>query len=70
MATVMTPGMDSGSTIRQKKPSRPQPSIDAASWISSGIARRNGTRMMIVIGRRERDLGRITPGSVFISPRS
>lgn len=64
----MTPGTASGSTIRQKNPRRLQPSIDAASWISSGMARRNGTRMMIVVGSANAICGRMMPGRVFMSP--
>ena len=66
----MTPGSDSGSTIRKKKPSLPAPSIDAASSISSGIARRNGTRMMIVTGSPKPICGRITPPRLLMSPKS
>ena len=65
----MTPGIDSGMTIRQKKPSRLHPSMSAASWISAGMARRNGTRMMIVTGSANAICGRITPPSEFIRPR-
>ena len=38
IATVISAGRDSGSRIRQKKPSRVQPSIAAASSSSAGIA--------------------------------
>ena len=55
--------------MRQKKPRRLHPSMNAASWISSGMARRNGTRMMIVIGRAKAICGRMTPASEFVSPR-
>ena len=41
---------DSGSRIRQKKPSRVQPSITAASSSSTGIVRMNGRRMTMVTG--------------------
>src|SRR5690625_3441160 len=41
---VMTPGIDSGTTIRKKNPRRLAPSIEAASSNSLGIARRNGTK--------------------------
>src|SRR5690606_33129161 len=70
MPTVMTPGSDSGTTIRKKKPRRPDPSMAAASSISFGMARRNGTRMMIVVGRANAICGSTMPPIVFISPRS
>ena len=65
---MITPGSESGRTIRQKKPSRLQPSIAAASWSSFGMARRNGTRMITVIGSPNAICGRITPPISFISP--
>ena len=69
MPTVTTPGSDSGTTIRKKKPSRLAPSIDAASSSSLGIARRNGTRMMIVVGSANAICGRMMPARLFIRPR-
>jgi hypothetical protein len=42
----------------------------AASSISFGIACRNGTRMMIVVGSPNAICGRMTPGRVFTRPRS
>ena len=69
MPTVMTPGIASGTTILQKNPRREHPSIEAASSISSGMARRNGTRMMIVAGRANAIWGRMMPVREFIRPR-
>jgi hypothetical protein len=68
MPTVTTPGTDSGTTIRKKNPSRLAPSIEAASSSSFGMARRNGTRMMIVVGRANAICGRMMPARLFISP--
>ncbi|CPU65323.1 Uncharacterised protein [Mycobacteroides abscessus] len=65
---MMTPGRDSGTTIRKKKPRRLAPSIDAASSISRGMARRNGTRMMTVVGRANAICGSTRPPTEFISP--
>ena len=60
MPTVTTAGRDSGSTIRQRKPSRPAPSMAAASSSSRGMADRNGRRMTIVSGNEKATCGRIT----------
>ena len=66
---MITPGTASRSTIRQKNPSRLQPSMKAASWSSSGMARRNGTRMMIVVGSAKAICGRMTPGERVGQPQ-
>ena len=55
--------------MRQKKPRRLHPSIAAASCSSFGMAARNGTRMMIVIGSAKAICGMITPASEFMRPR-
>ncbi len=64
----MTPGIDSRTTMRKKNPMRLHPSMNAASWISSGMARRNGTRMMIVVGSANAICGRMIPGSELVRP--
>ena len=69
MPTVTTPGSESGITIRKKKPSRLAPSIAAASSSSFGIARRKGTRMMIVVGRANAICGRMMPARLSVRPR-
>ena len=55
--------------MRQKNPKRLVPSIIAASSSSAGMARRNGTRMMIVVGSANAICGIATPASVPSSPR-
>jgi hypothetical protein len=45
------------------------PSIDAASSSSTGIARRKGTRMMMVTGSWNAICGMITPARVLTRPR-
>src|SRR5665647_1477708 len=43
--------------------------IEEAASISFGMARRNGTRMMIVTGRAKAICGRMMPARLFMSPR-
>ena len=70
MPTVTTPGTDSGITIRKKNPSRLAPSIEAASSSSLGMARRNGTRMMIVVGSAKAICGRMMPAQAVAQPQA
>jgi len=65
----MTPGIESGTTIRKKNPSRPAPSMAAASSSSLGMARRNGTRMITVVGRAKAICGRMMPPRLLVRPR-
>ena len=60
---MMSAGRDSGSRMRQKNPNVAQPSIAAASSSSTGMARMNGRRMMIVIGSPNAASGSATPSS-------
>ncbi len=68
MPVVSTPGSDSGIIMRKKNDSRLQPSTIAASSISAGMARRNGTRMMIVVGSANAICGMMTPASELSRP--
>ena len=65
-------GDDTGHRQREhhapEEASRLHPSMYAASWISSGIAARNGTRMMIVVGSANAICGRMTPGERVHQP--
>ncbi len=70
MATVTTPGSDSGMAMRKKNPRRLVPSMAAASSISLGMARRNGIRMMTVVGRPKAICGMMMPIRLSMRPRS
>ena len=61
IATVISAGRESGSSTRQKKPNREQPSIAAASSSSTGTARMNGRRITIVSGSPNAASGSATP---------
>ena len=69
MPVVTTPGTDNGMTIRKKNPSLLAPSIDAASSSSSGIASRNGTRMITVTGSPNPIWGRMHPSEIVRQPQ-
>ena len=67
---MITPGSASGMAIRKKNPRRLEPSMAAASSISLGMPRRNGVRMMTVVGSPKAICGMAMPIRWSTRPRS
>ena len=65
---MVSAGVDSGSRMRQKNPSRLAPSSTAASSSSPGMACMNGRRITIVTGNENAASGIATPQKLSSMP--